>query len=236
MKLDELLNALFPQGHKVTITNQVVIGAGKTKTGEIAVLGTTDHAYIGVEHALALAAEIINVIKNHPGRAILLLVDTQGQRLSRRDELLGINGFLAHVAKCLEFARSRGHKIVSLAYGEAVSGGFLSCGMVADETYALPDAQVRVMNLPAMSRVTKVPLERLKELSKTSPVFAPGVPSFLTLGGVAGVWGDSLSEKLEAALGKKTAGDKRRELGLAHGGRLLAHGVSKRVREEKLAG
>ena len=30
------------------------------------------------------------------------------------------------------------------------------------------------MNLPAMARVTKIPLDRLQELSKTSAVFAPG--------------------------------------------------------------
>ena len=46
-----------------------------------------------------------------------MLVDTGGQRLSRRDELLGINGYLAHLAKCLELARLRGHKLISLIYG-----------------------------------------------------------------------------------------------------------------------
>ncbi|MGN2393609.1 biotin-independent malonate decarboxylase subunit gamma, partial [Pelomicrobium sp. G1] len=84
------------------------------------------------------------------------LVDTSGQRLSRRDELLGINGYLAHLAKALAFARARGHLLLALVYGEAVSGGFLSFGMMADYVYALRDAQVRVMNLAAMARVTKI--------------------------------------------------------------------------------
>ena len=35
-------------------------------------------------------------------RPIVMLVDTSGQRLSRRDELLGINGYLGHLAQCLE--------------------------------------------------------------------------------------------------------------------------------------
>ena len=117
----------------------------------------------------------LRIVRDHPGRPILLLVDTQGQRLSRRDELLGINGYMAHLAKCLQLARNRGHKIIGLVYSEAVSGGFLASSLLADRCYALPEAQVRVMNLPAMSRITKIPLERLEELSKSSPVFAPGV-------------------------------------------------------------
>ena len=84
---------------------------------------------------------------------------------SHRDELLGINGYMAHLAKCIDLARRSGHRILGLVYSHAVSGGFLASSMLADICYALPEAEIRVMNLPAMARVTKIPLERLTELS-----------------------------------------------------------------------
>ncbi|MDX1657161.1 MAG: biotin-independent malonate decarboxylase subunit gamma [Candidatus Competibacteraceae bacterium] len=231
MKLADLLDKLFPQGHRVAVEGEVVSGSGTTEAGEVAVIGTTDHAYIGVEIALALAGQVLDVVRRFPGRPILLLVDTHGQRLSHRDELLGINGYLAHLAKCLELARSRGHKLISLVYSEAVSGGFLSFGMMADEIHALADAQVRVMNLPAMARITKIPLERLEELSKDSPVFAPGVENYLKMGGIQSLWGEDLARQLVAALQREVGPDRRRELGAERGGREAAHRAARRVRE-----
>lgn len=233
MELDELLHAMFQSDYQVTRTSSVVLGTGDTPNGRVAIVGTTDHAYMGVENALAMAGHVLGVIRECPGQPILILVDTQGQRLSRLDELLGINGYFAHLAKCLELARQRGHRIISLAYGEAVSGGFLASGMFADDVYALEDAQVRVMNLAAMSRVTKIPQERLEELSKTSSVLAPGVNNFFRLGGLDEVWKGSIADQLMAALNKKTVHDSRREKGYSRGGRLLAHRVASFIREQK---
>ncbi len=117
-----------------------------------------------------------------------MLVDTAGQRLARRDELLGINGYFAHLAQTLDLARRRGARLITLVYGESVSGGFLSFGLMADQIHALPDAQVRVMDLRAMARVTKQPLEKLQALSQSSPVFAPGVANYVAMGAVDSLW------------------------------------------------
>jgi len=229
MTIEALLKELFPDGHSVQIQGDVLIGSAVTSRGTIAVMGTANHLAIGVETALMLADFVLKVVSECPGRPILMLVDTEGQRLSKRDELLGINGYLAHLAKCLELARLRGHRLLSLVYGEAVSGGFLCFGLSADEIHALPDAKVRVMNLPAMARITKLPLERLEELSSSSPSFAPGVENFLKLGGVRSIWSDMLSEQLDQALGRQTDGDHRRQEGLERLGRKLAHQVSQSV-------
>jgi malonate decarboxylase gamma subunit len=118
---------------------------------------------------------------------------------------------------------------VSLVYGEAVSGGFLSFGLMADEIFALPDAQVRVMNLKAMARVTKKPIERLEALSRTSPVFAPGVENYAAMGAVNAVWADNVAERLVAALRERAQGDRRRQLGRDRGGRMLAADIAHRV-------
>ncbi len=229
MTVETLMKELFPAGHAVQIQGDILTGSATTPKGTIAVMGTANHLAVGIETALALADFVLKVVREWPGRPILMLVDTQGQRLSKRDELLGINGCLAHMVKCLELARLRGHRLLSLVYGEAVSGGFLSFGLMADEIHALPDAKVRVMNLPAMARITKLPLAMLEELSSAAPSFAPGVENFLQLGGVCSIWSDMLSEQLANALDRQTFGDQRRQHGFERLGRKSAHQVSQSV-------
>lgn len=234
MDLPTLLNRLFPDGHGTTVDGVYFSGIGYNGRTEVAVIGTTDNTPIGVELAFRMAGEVLGIVKRHPGRPILLLVDTQGQRLSRRDELLGINGYMAHLAKTIDLARRNGHRIIGLVYSQAVSGGFLASSMLADACYALPEAEIKVMNLPAMARVTKIPLERLEELSKTSPVFAPGVENYVRMGAIAGLWESDLAAHLAAALAKPYADDERRRLGQERGGRMLAASTAERVRHDAL--
>lgn len=229
MKVEALLQDLFPLRHSVTTEGGVLAGFGYTDKGEVAVMGTTGHLAVGIEAALKLAGFILKVIRERPGCPVLMLVDTQGQRLSKREELLGINGYLAHLVKCLDLARRKGHRLVTLVYCEAVSGGFLSFGLMADEIHALADAKVRVMNLPAMARITKLPLEMLQELSAESPSFAPGIENFIKLGGVQSVWAPPLAQRLEEALEGRTTKDRRREEGRERLGRKLALPVSRAV-------
>ena len=232
MKTKDLLDQLFPDGHSIeTTADGLLSGYAQTAKGAIAVMGTTGHLALGVEAALSLAQFVLNVVKQSPGCPILMLVDTQGQRLSKRDELLGINGYLAHLVKCLELARIRGHQLLTLVYAEAVSGGFLAFGLMADEIHTLAEAKVRVMNLPAMARITKLPLEKLEELSVASPSFAPGVANFYQLGGLRSIWSPPLAAELLKALDRPPAGDCRREDGLTRQGRTLAGRVAQLVRE-----
>lgn len=166
MPLQTLLDALFPHGHAIAVNDSVLTGSATTEDGEVTVIGTADKLEVGVDHALALAETVLASTAALPQRPIVMLVDTAGQRLARRDELLGINGYFAHLAQTLDLARRRGARLVTLVYGESVSGGFLSFGLMADHIHALPDAQVRVMDLRAMARVTKQPLEKLQALSQ----------------------------------------------------------------------
>jgi malonate decarboxylase gamma subunit len=230
MDAKTLLEKLFPNGSEVAFDGLYFAGTGESSHGKVAVIGSIDAAPIGVELAFRMAGEVLRIVREAPGRPILLLVDTQGQRLSRRDELLGINGYMAHLAKCLQLARNNGHKIIGLVYSEAVSGGFLASSLLSDRCYALPESQVRVMNLPAMSRITKIPLERLEELSKSSPVFAPGVKNYLKMGAVNSLWEGDLAQRLTEALDVPPEGDGRRQWGEEREGRKLARGVAERVR------
>jgi malonate decarboxylase gamma subunit len=230
MDAKSLLSKLFPAGCDISFDGPFFHGTGMSARGPVAIIGSIDAAPIGVELAFRMADDVLGIVRDHPGRPILLLVDTQGQRLSRRDELLGINGYMAHLAKCLQLARNKGHKIIGLVYSEAVSGGFLASSLLADRCYALPEAQVRVMNLPAMSRITKISQERLEELSKSSPVFAPGVQNYLKMGAVHSLWEGDLAERLTEALDVPAEGDRRRQWGEEREGRKLARTVAERVR------
>ena len=229
MDIHTLLDQLFPSNHEVKFDGSYFSGTGHTPKGDVAVIGTTDAAPIGVELAYRMAGDVLAIVRKFPRRPILLLVDTQGQRLSHRDELLGINGYMAHLAKCVELARKRGHRIIGLVYSEAVSGGFLATSLLADYCYALPEAKIRVMNLPSMARITKIPLERLEELSRASPVFAPGVENYLRMGAIHALWEGDLSACLLDALDAPQKADFRSELGEAREGRKLARAVAERV-------
>ena len=225
----DLCGRLFPLGHDVRVEGERVGGTGRTRQGEMAVVGTCNHAAIGVDLACALAGDVLEVMAKHPRRPILLLVDTMGQKLALRDELLGNAGYLAHLAKCIEVARRRQHRCIALVYGEAVSGGFLALGMMADYTFALAGAQIRVMALPAMSRITGIPIERLESLCASSPIFGPGATHFERLGAVDGIWQGDLASHLDAALALPARGDMRRHLGSQRGGRTAAHDVVERI-------
>jgi len=82
----ELCDQLFPQGHTVSAHGLVLHGEGRVANQTIAVVGTTEHAAIGVDIALELSAAVIDIMNRQAGIPILMLVDTQGQQLSRRDD------------------------------------------------------------------------------------------------------------------------------------------------------
>lgn len=232
MSLNDILDSLFPAGHTVAVNNKVITGEAMTALGTVAVLGTTDAAAIDHAMALALSGFILDTIERHPGRPLVFLVDTSGQALSRSQELLCLNGSLAHLAQCVDLARRQGHASLSLVTANAVSGGFLSFGLMADQAYALADAQVRVMDLRAMARVTKIAHERLLELAADSPIFAPGAESYVRMGAIEAIWPVPSASLLEEALAAERAApasDQRQSSGLERGGRQLAAGITKTV-------
>jgi malonate decarboxylase gamma subunit len=229
MNWQDLLQALFGDAHSVQRHGDVISGSAQLQGQTLTVVGTTDHAAIGVETALAQARVILDTLQNHPGRAILLLVDTQGQRLRHRDELLCINRYMAHLGCCVDLARRSGHRVVGLVYDQALSGGFITSGLMADACHALPEAEIRVMRLPAMSRVTKISEDVLQALSLSNPVFAPGVDNYVAMGGIASLWRGDLQACLVAALADGNLSDQRAALGAQRGGRRLAAEVAQRA-------
>lgn len=237
MNREQVLNVLFGGSWEAEhLEADHFYGRASVGNQEVTVIGTSEKAEVGADMALTMARVVIQTIKERAGEPIVFLLDTQGQRLRRRDELMGLNGYMAHLAKVVELARQRGHVIVSVVYGEAVSGGYISTGMMADACYALADAEIKVMNLPAMARITKIPLEQLQELAKQSPVFSPGVENYLRMGHLDAVWGGDYAKQLAASISglqakshAEIAVDSRIARGVERGGRKAAGVVIERV-------
>lgn len=229
MEWTTLAEQLFGTQHGLLADGDFIHGTVQFDGQPLTVVGTTHHAPIGVQLALAQARAVLDTVAQYPGRAILLLVDTQGQQLRRRDELLGIHRAMAHLGMCIDLARRRGHRVIGLVYDRALSGGFITSGLIADACYALPEAEIRVMRLPAMARITKLAPELLEAMSLSNPVFAPGVDNYVAMGGVRGLWAGDLAAALREALADAPVDDQRAADGATRGGRTLAAEVVRRV-------
>ena len=188
MTLDELLAALFPGGHEVTNASGVLSGSAKLRSGDQAlVVGVADRTPVGVDEAVRLSSYLLANLEQGSG-PILVLVDSDSQRMSKRDELLGLNELLAHLAKCLVHADIHGRPTIGILYGHSAAGGFLATALATRVLVGVPGADPAVMDLPSMSKVTKLPLDVLEERSKSTPVFAPGLGNLAQMGAVHVTW------------------------------------------------
>jgi malonate decarboxylase gamma subunit len=235
MTLDEILSSLFPQGHDVGNDRGLVRGSGALSGGgRIQVLGVVDRTPIGVDEALQLSDWVLDVIAQGGSDPILIMVDSDSQRMSKREELLGLNEYLAHLAKALIHADLQGHATVGLLFGHTAAGAFIATALATRTLVALPGAQPEVMDLPSMSRVTKLPIEVLKEKARSTPVFAPGLENLAQTGAVLATWERtrSLAEQLQGLLDEGRAHyDQRDALGMIRDGRPKAADIQERVRE-----
>jgi malonate decarboxylase gamma subunit len=239
MALDELLAALFSEGHDVTRQdNGLLFGRGKAQGTPVETLGIADHTPLGVEEAVKLADHVLDIIEGGGDEPILVLVDSDSQRMSRRDELLGLNEYLAHLAKCLILADHLGHRTVGLLYGHTAAGAFIATALATRVLVALPGAEPEVMDLPSIARVTKLSLDRLKKMAETTPVFAPGLDHLTQTGAVAEIWDphERLDQRLADLLVRiqTDKGDHRDVLGAERGGRSKAAAIAARVAEETI--
>ena len=120
-------------------------------------------------------------------RAIVLIVDTPGNGPGKMEEITGMNKSTGGYQLALAEARKAGHPIIAMVFGRAISGAFLCHGLQADHILALSKdygTMIHVMPITSISRITKLDIEKLEELSTSNPVFAAGVDFFYKLGGV----------------------------------------------------
>jgi malonate decarboxylase gamma subunit len=234
MTLDEALGRLFPSGHKVERgPSGTLRGVAKVDgQGEVTIVGIVGGTPLGIDGAILLAGHVLTAVKAGARAPIVVLVDSASQNMARRDELLGLNEYLAHLNKSLVLAAIYGHRTVSLLFGHAAAGAFIATALSSQSLVALPGAQPSVMDLPSISRVTKLPLQKLEELAKSTPIFAPGVEPLFAIGAVTETWAENeaLAPRLATLLQQSVgASDVRDRIGLERKGRLLARKIADRV-------
>jgi malonate decarboxylase gamma subunit len=232
--LDEILASLFPNGHAVNNDNGVIFGSATLRSGvKTLVIGVADRTAVGVDEAIRLSGYVLAFLDRESG-PILVLVDSDSQRMSKRDELLGLNEFLSHLAKSLIYADMHSRPTIGLLYGHSAAGALLATGLATRVLVGLPGATPAVMDLPSMAKVTKLSMEALEAKAKSTPVFAPGLSNLAQMGAVHATWSDtvSLADQLDTLLANMPeAHDRRDALGKERGGRLKAVDIAERVRD-----
>jgi malonate decarboxylase gamma subunit len=121
----------------------------------------------------------------------------------------------------------------------AAAGAFIATALSSQSLVALPGGEPSVMDLPSISRVTKLPLEQLRELAKSTPIFAPGVEPLFATGAVTETWAadQPFAPRLAELLGRAApTSDLRDQIGLERKGRLLAREIAERVAAEAVHG
>jgi malonate decarboxylase gamma subunit len=228
----DILNSLFPAGHDVRTDGTLSFGTGAiSEDAWVHVIGAGGGAAIGIDEAIRLASHVLEIAGDSDRNTILLLIDTSSQQMSRRDELLGLSEYLAHLAKSLLLAEASGHRTIAMLYGGSAAGAFIATALACGTLVALPSAHPEVMDLPSMARVTKLPIEVLKEKAKATPVFAPGLDNLAQTGAIAENWDSTapLAGQLAALLARPQRGDNRATLGQQRGGRPKAAVIASEV-------
>jgi malonate decarboxylase gamma subunit len=240
MTLDDVVTSLFPSGHQVERgPSGTLHGSAKVEGhGKVTVVGIVGGTPLGIDAAILLAEHVLAAVEAGDRVPIVFLVDTSSQNMARRDELLGLNEYLAHLAKSLALAAAHGHRSVSLLFGHAAAGAFIGAALSSQSLVALPGAAPSVMDLPSISRVTKLPLEQLERLAKSTPIFAPGVRPLFAIGAVTETWAADqpfaprIADLLQQPVGTS---DLRDQIGLERKGRRLAQTIAARVAAEAVA-
>lgn len=157
---------------------------------------------IGMEEAYKMASAVYESILADADkpmgekRPLILIVDTPGNGPGKVEEIIGMNKATGAYQLALAEARKAGHPVIAIVIGRAISGAFLCHGLQADHILALKKEYgtvIHVMPLTSISRITKIDIEQLTEMSQTNPVFASGVDFFYRLGGVEEIISDITS-------------------------------------------
>ena len=135
---------------------------------------------VGLEEAYTLAARVREVIEQNTSaderpiiaQPIIAIVDVKSQAYGRREETAAIFLACATAADAYAAARMKGHPVISLVVGQAISGGFLTHGYQANRILAFDDSGVVIhaMHKEAAARIT---LRTVEELDRLGHEIAP---------------------------------------------------------------
>ncbi len=128
------------------------------------------HGEVGLEEAYTLATRLREAIDEDKGsskkRPIIALVDVKSQAYGRREGTAAIFQAAAAAADAYATARMKGHPVITLVVGQAISGGFLTHGYQANRILAFDDRGVVIhaMHEEAAARITLRSVAELERL------------------------------------------------------------------------
>jgi biotin-independent malonate decarboxylase gamma subunit len=142
---------------------------------------------VGLEEAYTLAARVRDVIDqdvNGERRPIIAIVDVKSQAYGRREETAAIFLAAATAADAYASARMKGHPVITLVVGQAISGGFLTHGYQANRILAFDDSDVVVhaMHKEAAARITRRTVAELERLGHKIPPLSYDIKDYARLG------------------------------------------------------
>jgi len=73
MDAETLLPRLFPQGHAVVFDGEFFTDPARCGATDVTVIGARNKAPIGVELAHRMAGAVLETVREHPGRPIVLV-------------------------------------------------------------------------------------------------------------------------------------------------------------------
>jgi malonate decarboxylase gamma subunit len=132
-------------------------------------------AEVGLEEAYTLATRVRQVVEQdekEKRRPIIAIVDVKSQAYGRREETAAIFLAAATSADAYASARMKGHPVITLVVGQAISGGFLTHGYQANRILAFDDSGVVIhaMHKEAAARIT---LRTVADLDRLGHEIAP---------------------------------------------------------------
>ncbi len=128
---------------------------------------------VGLTESLALATAVRDAVAldRDAGdkRPIVAIVDLPSQAYGRIEEMAGLHQAMAVTVDAYHAARVAGHPVVAVVVGTALSGGFLTHGLQANQILAFDDPKVEIhaMHQAAAARITMRTVRQLQDLAKT---------------------------------------------------------------------
>jgi biotin-independent malonate decarboxylase gamma subunit len=130
---------------------------------------------VGLEESYTLAVRVREAMEqdtNGNKRPLIAIVDLKSQAYGRREETAAIFLATATAADAYASARMKGHPVIALVVGQAISGGFLTHGYQANRILAFDDSRVVIhaMHKQAAARIT---LRSVADLDRLGAQIAP---------------------------------------------------------------
>jgi len=145
------------------------------------------HGEVGLEEAYTLAARVREAIDQDASGnrgPIVAIVDVKSQAYGRREETAAIFLAAASAADAYASARMKGHPVITLVVGQAISGGFLTHGYQANRVLAFDDKGVVIhaMHKEAAARITLRTVADLERLGHEIAPMSYDIRDFAKLG------------------------------------------------------